>query len=141
MFATRRVALIGALATVVWYLLVLIFWALQPLSDSVPVGIDYTKVPAAPVSVTVECQSLFGSAPLGDEPLPTLKEQPKNAPELAFQREPCVLVQQQARIIFALDTVAFAAVMVGFVWLSLRRRRSLPVEQLKPDPGLALSTK
>jgi len=88
MFATRRVALIGALATVVWYLLVLIFWALQPLSDSVPVGIDYTKVPAAPVSVTVECQSLFASAPLGNEPLPTLKEQPKNAPELAFQREP-----------------------------------------------------
>ena len=141
MFATRRVALIGVTAAVVWYLVVLIFWALQPLSDSVPVGIDYTKVPAAPVSVTVECQTLFDSAPRSDAPLPSLKEQPPTAPALGYQREPCALVQRQARIVFALDTAAFLAVMAGFGWLTLSRRRSAPVPQLKPDPSLTLSTR
>ena len=121
--------------SVVWYVLVLVFWALQPLSDSVPVGIDYTRQPPAPVSVTVECQSLFDSTPISDEPLPPLKEQPKGAPPLDYQREPCVIVQHQARIVFAIDTAAFVAVLVGFVWLGVRRRRSAPVDQLKPDPG------
>src|SRR4051812_48550562 len=104
MFAARRVATIGVGAAIVWYVVVLVFWALQPLSDSVPVGIDYTKTPAGPASVTVECQTLFGSAPLSDQPLPPLKQQPPSAPPLNFQREPCALVQRQARIVFALDT-------------------------------------
>jgi hypothetical protein len=121
-------------------MLVLVFWALQPLSDSVPVGIDYTRQPAAPVSVTVECQTLFASTPISDEPLPPLKEQPKGAPPLDYQREPCVIVQQQARIVFAVDTAALVAVLVGFVWLAARRRRSAPVDQATADPGLSLTT-
>jgi hypothetical protein len=140
MFAGRRVALIGAGATAVWYLLVVVFWALQPLTDAVPVGIDYTQSPPAAVSVTVDCQSLFASAPRGDSPLPTLKEQPKGSPPLGYQREPCVIVQQQARIVFAIDTAAFLVVMVGFVWLAVRRRRSASVDHVKADPGLSLST-
>ncbi len=45
--------------TIVWYVCILFFWALQPLSDAVPVGVDYAHVPPVFVSVTVECNSLF----------------------------------------------------------------------------------
>src|SRR4051794_2646323 len=138
MFAARRVAAIGLCAAILWYVLVLVFWALQPLSDSVPVGIDYTKSPPAPVSVTVDCHTLFDSSARSGEALPPLKEQPATAPPLQYQRQPCALVQRQARIVFALDTAAFLAVIVGFGWLTLSRRRSSPVDQLKPDPSLAL---
>src|SRR3954452_12963344 len=130
MFAARRVATIGVCAAIVWYVVVLVLWALQPLSDSVPVGIDYTKTPPAPASVKVDCQTLFDSAALGDQPVPLMKQQPPTSPPLKFQREPCALVQRQARIVFALDTAAFVAVLVGFGWLTLSRRRSFPVDEL-----------
>jgi hypothetical protein len=127
MFAGRRFALIGTVASVVWYLCVLLFWALQPLTDSVPVGIDYTLTQPKFVSASVHCQGLFDSAPRDLSALPVLKLQPAGKPPLGFQREPCGIVHSQARIVFAIDTVAFAAVVVCFVWLALRRRRaSLP---------------
>ena len=139
MFAGRRVALIGVGASVVWFFCVLVFWAMQPMTDSVPVGVDYTlKVPAF-VSVSVDCRSLFDSASRDDVPLPALKAQPPKTPALAFQREPCAIVHQQARIVFLLDTAAFAAVAAGFAWLTLRRRRSASVGQFNSDPGLSLS--
>jgi hypothetical protein len=124
MFAGRRFALIASAAAVVWFVCILAFWALQPLSDSVPVGVDYTLSTPANVSVEVDCNTLFDSAPRPDEPLPTLATQPAGKFPLGFQREPCVLVHDQARIVFALDTVAFAAVMGGLGFVLLRGRRS-----------------
>jgi hypothetical protein len=139
MFAGRRFALIGAVASVVWFACVLVFWALQPMTDSVPVGVDYTLSPPKFVSVSVGCQGLFDSQPRDGSPLPVLKVQPKGSPPLGFQREPCVVVHDQARMVFALDTAAFAAVVVGFGWLTLRRRRSAPVGQFSSDASFSVS--
>jgi len=122
MFAPRRFALNGAIATLVWYTCILTFWALQPLNDSVPVGVDYTRAAPASVSVSVDCNELFDSAPR-DDSVPALKVQPAGKPPLAFQREPCVLVQDQARMVFIFDTLGLLAVVGGFVLLALRRRR------------------
>lgn len=126
MLAGRRFVFIGTAAAVVWYACILVIWALQPLSDSVPVGVDYTPTTPKAVSVSVECDTLFDGASRGDSPLPPLKVQPKDKPPLAFQRDPCALVHSQARIIFGLDTAGFAAVMACCVWLTLRWRRASP---------------
>jgi hypothetical protein len=138
MFAGRRFALIGTVASVVWYFCILFFWALQPLTDSVPVGIDYYALPSPKfVSVSVHCQGLFDSAARDSSPLPFLKAQPVGKPPLGFQREPCGIVHSQARIVFVLDTAAFAAVVVCFVWLALRRRRASSPTRLGTNSPLA----
>ena len=122
-------------AAVVWFGCALIFWALQPLTDSVPVGVDHTlKIPVS-VSVSVDCNGLFDSAARDDSPLPVLKVQPGGSPALAFQRDPCVVVHEHARIIFAVDTAFFVAVMGCLGWFTLRGRRS-SLSQLGTDPSL-----
>jgi hypothetical protein len=140
MFAGRRFAFIGAAGAAFWYICLFVFWALQPLSDSVPVGVDYTGDTPVNVSVSVDCNTLFGSAARPDEPLPTLKVQPEGKLPLGFQRNPCVLVQDHARIVFVLDTVAFAAVMGGLAFVVLRGRRSAAPSPLNPDSELVPST-
>jgi hypothetical protein len=134
MFPRRRLALVGA-AAIVWYVCILAFWALQPLTDSVPVGVDNTLKTPANVSVSVKCNTLFDSAPRVESPLPTLKVQPEGSPPLAFQREPCVSVHTQARIVFALDSILFLAVLGGLGWLVLRRRR-IEEPRVGPEPSL-----
>lgn len=136
MVAGRRFALIGTVAVVVWYVCILVVWALQPLNDSVPVGVDYTLKSPKAISVSVECNNLFDSSSRDGSPLPTLKVQPTDAPALAFQREPCALGHGQARIVFLIDTAGFAAVIAFSIWLALRWRRSSP-SQLGTDPSLA----
>jgi hypothetical protein len=123
-FAGRRFAVIGAAVAVVWYFCIVVFWAMQPLTDTVPVGIDYTLKQPAFVSVSVTCRGLFESAPRTGSPLPALKPQPKGLPKLAFQRDPCVLPHKQAQIVFAVDSALFAAIVGCFAWLALRRWRS-----------------
>jgi hypothetical protein len=138
MVAGRRFALLGLVASVVWFGCVLGFWALRSMTDSVPVGIDYTLTVPKAVSVKVDCQGLFDSAARDDSPLPVLKVQPTGKPPLAFQREPCAEVQQQGRLVFALDCAAFAAVVVGVGLLSVRRRRSASDDE-SPEHDLMLS--
>jgi hypothetical protein len=134
MFPRRRLVIVGV-AAIVWYACILVFWAMQTLSDSVPVGVDNTLKTPASVSVSVECNTLFDSAPRDDSALPTLKVQPEGLPPLAFQREPCVYVQTQARIVFVFDTVLFLGVLGGLGWLVLRRRR-IEEPRLGPEPSL-----
>jgi hypothetical protein len=122
MFAGRRFALVGAGAAFAWYVCILIFWALQPLADAVPVGIDYTLKQPTPVSVTVECNRLFDGAARGGA-LPALTVQPQDKPKLGYQREPCAIVHRQARMVFALDTASILVVVLVCVWLALRWRR------------------
>jgi hypothetical protein len=135
MFASRRFALIGAAGTAVWYVCILAFWALQPLSDSVPVGVDYSGATPVNVSVSVDCNTLFNSAPRPDDPLPPLTVQPEGKLALGFQRDPCVLVHDQARIVFVLDTVVFLGVLGCLVGLTVRRRR---IEENRPGPEPSL---
>lgn len=124
MFAARRFALIGTAAAVVWYVFIVVIWSLQPLTDSVPVGVDYTLATPASVSVKVDCNTLFDSAPRDSSTLPALKAQPTDSPPLSFQRSPCAVVHEHARIVFALDTAVFLAVLAGLGWFLLRNRRS-----------------
>lgn len=130
MIAGRRFALIGTAAVVVWYVVVLVVWAFQPLTDAVPVGVDYTLKTPKPVSVTVDCNRLFDSTPRDDVPLPALTVQNVGDPPLAFQRTPCAVVHGHARLIFGLDTAVFAAVVALYVLLTIRWRResSNPLE-------------
>jgi hypothetical protein len=138
MFAGRRLALVGGVAAI-WYICILALWALQPLTDSVPVGIDVTlKTPAA-VSVEVDCNGVFESASRDDSLLPPLKAQPEGEPALKYQRQPCDLVHHQARIVFILDTLVFVGLMGGLGWFMLRGRR-IPVNDNPIDPILAGSS-
>ncbi len=136
MSAGRRYALVGVGAAVVWYVCVLFFWALQPLHDAVPVGIDYNLSPPAFVSVSVTCEGLFDGAARDASPLPALTPQPTPRLPLGFQREPCTLPHQQARVVFVLDTVLFLAVVLACGWFGLWRNRSPSAGPVNNDPRL-----
>ena len=118
----RRAAILTVIASAGWYACVLTFWAMHPLSDSVPVGVDYTRKPPAAISMSVPCNTLFESASRGAVP-PALKPQPESAPPLAYQRDPCGLVHGQARIVFAFDSALMLSVMIGTWWLLFWRPR------------------
>jgi hypothetical protein len=120
----RRIAFLAAAAAVVWYACVLIFWATQPLSDSVPVGVDYNPKQPVFVSVSVSCNNVLDGAARDGSALPVLKPQPKGSPSLAYQRDPCAIVHSQARLVFALDT-AVMLVVLGFAgWVVFWRPRA-----------------
>ena len=123
MVANRRLAMV-AVPVLVWYACVVVLWALQPLSDSVPVGFDNTLKTPANVSVSVDCNTLFDSASRDSSPLRVLKPQPAGKAPLKFQREPCVVPHREARIVFALDTLLFIAVLGCVAWFAVRMRRS-----------------
>lgn len=122
----RRALLISAAALVAWYVCVLLLWAVQPLSDAVPIGVDYspnTLVPPKPekqISQTVDCNSLFASSAKDLSPLPTLPVQPKGRPLLTYSRGACSAAQRDARIVLGLNTVF---VLVGLAGLGMLARR------------------
>jgi hypothetical protein len=135
----RRFVVLAAAAAVVWYVCILIFWAVQPLTDAVPVGVDYTLKPPRQSSVTVDCNTLFAGSARDNSPLPALAVQPKTIPPLApvaplaYAHEPCIKVHHQARILFVLDTALTVAGLPCCVWLALRVGRSSGTER----PALA----
>ena len=118
----KRTLLIALVAATAWFALVVV-WAVRPQTDSVPVGIDYAAEPHVPVSQDVSCNGMFSSSSHRGA-LPTLKEQPKGSPPLDFQREPCELVQRDSRIVFGIDVVFYAAVIVGALLVLRRRNRA-----------------
>jgi hypothetical protein len=130
----RRNLLLAIVAVVVLYGLSVVIWAAQPLEDSVPVGVDYTLDPPAGrrVSQEVECNTLLSSSARDSSPLPTLKAQPATAPELGYQRAPCIAVQEDARKIFALNTLVALAAIVALGMFALRHR------SLEPPPPVLL---
>jgi hypothetical protein len=140
MSPTSRKLGLASLAVLLYAVVLSVVWASRPLEDSVPVGIDYTPAVAIPpsspklTSQVVECNTLFASAPRPDGPLPELTPQPEGFPELAYQREPCALVQADARRNLALNVVAVAGAFVLLGWLFRRSRRaSSPAAAPGPD--------
>ena len=119
----RRNLLLGAGAVVVAYLLLVVFWAVRPLDDAVPIG---KNADGEPQSQTVECNTLFASSVRPNEPLPTLDSLPVEIAPYEYNRTACRAVQRDARRIFALDTV-FA------VLLALRQKPGPPAP-LPPTP-------
>jgi hypothetical protein len=123
MTSGRRSVVMAAGGVTVWYVCTLILWAFQPLTDAVPAGVDYTLKAPSPVSIEVECNTLFARADRAGSPLPALKAQPSDKPPLAYSRQSCSQVHQQARILFFLDTTLFVVLLSVGGWLALRRRR------------------
>ena len=78
----------------VWFLCVLFLWALRPLNDAIPVGINAKGVWT---SQTVQCNNLFHSEARDNSPLPVV------AKPLVYTREACTLVHTQARQVFIFD--------------------------------------
>ena len=131
----NRAARIGLAGLVLWYVGTLAFWAVRPLSDTVPVGVDYTlKTPAA-VSIKVGCNTLFRTAPRSAVPLPALTAQPAGQPPLAYSHTPCAQTHSQARGLFAFDTLFAVGGIVLVVWLGRRRHDETPVRRLEPVAG------
>ncbi len=129
--------LVAAIVAVVVYALVIsVFWAARPLEDAVPVGMDYSPLLLTPpepqrlLSQDVECNTLFAGSARPDEPLPVLPTQPADRPPLDYQREPCELVQRDARVLLGLNVVAVALALGGLVWALRRVRRG----DLDPAP-------
>ena len=121
----RRKLLIVAAAVTVWYLVVLFTWALQPLTDSVPVGADQNGVAA---SQTVECNTLFAAEPRPPGNLPVLTNL-----YYEYNRTACDAVQHDARIVFTLDTLVLVGVLGGVMYLTLRTR-------VRADAPLAIAS-
>jgi hypothetical protein len=116
----RRFVVLGLGGVVAWYLCTLVFWAFQPPTDHVPVGIDYTRNTPQIVSVPVECNTLFRSASRANSPLPTLTVQPDGKPPLAYAYDPCSRTHREARMLFAIDTAVVLGGLALAVWLGMR---------------------
>jgi hypothetical protein len=123
----RRLLLIVVACVTAWYAVTFVAWALQPQNDSVPLGVDYSLTSPKPVTDTVECNTLFESSPRDGTagPPPTFAPQPGNAPELAYEREPCAAVHRQARGLFIANTALLVVVWIlaGVLWTRVVRPR------------------
>ena len=110
----RRLLIGTAVGISAWFLCVLFLWALRPLSDAIPVGINDKNVW---VSQTVPCNTLFDSDARDNTPLPKVTK------PFAYQREACTLVHSQARQVFIIDVFATMLVLgtVGFIMMRSRR--------------------
>ena len=104
-----------------WFVCILLVWAVRPIEDRVPVGVDNTlKTPHA-VSIAVSCTTLFASAVRNGAPLPALTPQPAGQPPLAYGHTPCDTAHGQARALFVFDTVFVIVGLAALVWLERRR--------------------
>src|SRR4051812_35607896 len=136
---SRRIVLLAAAAVVVWYVVVLFGWAVRPLHDSVPIGIDFDAKAPHLISADVTCNTLFaGSA--HDGPLPVLRVLTKNTPapnfqQFAYQRDVCTATQRDARIVFALDTLGMLVTVGGLTSLVVRRPREPAGSHRDPAPN------
>jgi hypothetical protein len=123
MSSGRRSILIAAGGLLAWYAITLGFWALRPLSDSVPAGTDRRTPNAVAYSQKVSCNNLFASAARSGD-LPTLPDQPAGVNKLGYQRTPCTSVHSEARVLFILNTVFVLATFGVGGWLLMRHRRT-----------------
>lgn len=136
--SARRSVFLASAALVVWYLCVLLLWAVQPLSDAVPIGVDYSLKSPRQVSQVVECNTLFAESARDSSPLPVLNPQPADKPPLTYSREACVDVQRDARIIFALNTVFVAVALIGVFLVVRRLGRQQPPTPPSPSGPMEL---
>jgi hypothetical protein len=102
---TWRKWLLGGL--LVWIAIVA-WWAVTPLSDTVPTGlVTIKKVANTPTSQTVQCASPLSGNTKPTEPLPVLKPDTRS-----YQRDPCKLPHQNDRLILIVDVVLVIGVLI-----------------------------
>ncbi len=134
--------MIAAGALVLWVLVLIFGWAIQPIEDTVPVEVDPASELAAilaerpdltpPDAVRaqlVHCNSLFANdARDFAEPLPELP------PEYVYARTPCIGPHNGARVAAAVNVVAVIALVVGWVMISRRFRLEAEPETKSTSP-------
>jgi hypothetical protein len=125
MTSARRAILIIAGGVTLWFAVTMAVWALRPLHDNVPVGVDYTAQPARQTYQSVECNDVLSSSARDGSPLPALKQQPTTAPPLAYQRVPCAELHREARFVLWFDVavvvLVWAAALLAWRWHPRRR--------------------
>lgn len=122
-----RILLGVGVALVAWFAFVTIRWAVQPLDDTMAVGLN---AKSEMVYRHVNCGSLFDSDALGGKAAPALETPEGVKPAWAFPRSPCVLVRDQARILFGIDVATFALGIAALAAVVIRTRR--PADQNVP---------
>jgi hypothetical protein len=120
----RWFPIVGAALTI-WYVVILI-WAVRPLADAVPVGLDPD---GRPVSQVVECHHLFADTAIAGT-LPVVE------PPNEYTRGACTAVQRDARIVFGIDTAVFVLGLGGLVLGWRRVRRRLAIDALPAADGV-----
>lgn len=120
---TRWLSFAGA-GVLFWFVLVVGMWAIRPLSDTVPVGVNADRVP---VTQKVRCNTLFENSARDNTPLPTLAVSkvplPKDVQELAYTRSACGEVHRQAQIIFGVNTLLTIVALAAIGAVAGRGRR------------------
>ena len=130
MSSGRRSIVLAASGVLLWFIAIMVFWAFQPSTDAVPSGVDQrvfvvARGPAnTPYSQKVMCNTLFFSSARSLD-LPALPDQPTGVTPLKYQRAACTTVHREARLLFAIDTLAFLGLFAAGGWLLMRHRRSL----------------
>lgn len=118
----RTRILIGVgVALVAWFAFVTIRWAMQPLDDTMAVGLNANK---EMVYRHVGCGSLFDSDALGGKAAPALETPAGVTQQYSYPRSPCVLVHDQARILFGIDAAMFVLGIAALTVVVMRTRRS-----------------
>ena len=128
----RRPVIIAAVALIGWYVVIVLAWAIQPLSDSIPIGVDHSSKKNEPagkqISQEVDCNTLFAGSARDAGPLPTLPVQLKGYDALQYPpRAACSAVQRDARIVFGLDTLFLIAGLSGLILVNRRYGRETPL--------------
>lgn len=137
---SRRSA-IAAGALVLWVLVLVFGWAIQPIDDTVPVEVDPNTELAAILTARpeltppdairaqlVECNSLLAAdARDPAEPLPELPE------DYIYARTPCVDPHNGARLTAVVNIVAVIALVVG--WVVIARRFRLDTDAVTRPPA------
>ena len=120
----RTKILLGVTVALVAWFAVTLRWATQPLSDSIPVGKDAdNKV----IVEKVQCGTLFDSDAMGGKPIPTVVTPPKITPEWELSRVPCILVHDQAQVLFGINIVVFLLGAAAIVVVTTRTHQpSIP---------------
>ena len=112
-------------AVALWYLVVLFSWAVRPLHDAIPVGVNPRD--GKPVSQEVACNTLFATY-AHEGALPTLPTRlPIYGQQYEYNRTACTLVQRDARVVFGLDTLGAIVVIGGLLYVALRSPMLAPV--------------
>jgi len=119
----RRTTLLIVAAVTAWFAITFVAWAIRPLSDTVPIGVDYSLPGPKPVTSTVQCNTLFESSAREAAPPPSFNLQPGNAPPLGYQRNPCESVHRQGQGLFVANLVVLLLVWIGAGLYLLRARR------------------
>jgi hypothetical protein len=114
-----RILLWVSLGLAAWFA-VTIYWATQPLTDSVPVGLDKDGKAAV---LEVQCNNLFDATAVDASAVPEVVTPVGVEHPWEMTREPCTLVHDQAQVLFGINVVVFLLSVGGTTFVATRTRQ------------------